>query len=269
MTNDRPQRLPHPLMRPAFRWLLVSLMAAGCDLGVEPDDAVLSEPFDYRQDATGRTGFQVIGVNGNIAITGVTAGDTLRATGYRRVHNCSRSQAEQWLAQLEVRVSATADEVVVETVQPLDTSPCSLEVDYELTVPARLAGRVVNVNGNVAVTSLDGGASVTNLNGNVTLAGVTGSTLVRVTNGNIAAVVEIVGAEAVDLLTVNGNVALTIPVATSAMLLATVTNGTISVANLVLMNQVSTGTTLTGTLGAGEGDIALRSTNGNIAIAGS
>ncbi|MEJ2218208.1 MAG: hypothetical protein P8099_16485 [Gemmatimonadota bacterium] len=268
MTNDRPRRLPRPLMHSALRWLLVSLIAAGCDWGVGPDDVVLSEPFDYQQDATGRTRFRVVGINGDITITGVAQGDTLRATGFRRVRNCSRSQAEQWMAQLQVQVSATADEIVVQTVQPLDTNPCTLEVEYEVTVPARLAARAVNVNGNVTATDMGDGASVTNVNGNVTLAGIAGSTRVRLTNGNIAADVEIAGAEAIDLLTVNGNVALAIPTTTSAMLLATVINGTISIANLVLMNQVSTGTTLTGTLGTGEGDIALRTTNGNIAVAG-
>jgi hypothetical protein len=268
MRNQRPQSLPCPLIRPALGWMLITLVVVGCDGNLRPDDVVLSEPFDYQQDATGRTRFQVVGINGDITVTGVAQGDTLRATGHRRVRNCSRSQAEQWMAQLEVRVSATAGEVVVETVQPLDTSPCSLEVEYELTVPARLAGRVVNVNGNVAVTSLSAGASVTNVNGNVALVGITGSTVVRLTNGNVLADVVIAGAEAIDLLTVNGNVALTIPTETSAMLSATLTNGTISVVNLVLTNQVSTGTMLAGTLGAGEGDIGLRTTNGNIAITG-
>lgn len=268
MKNDRPQSLSRPLMRPVLKGLLVAAIAVGCDESTGPDGVVLSEPFDYQQDATGRTGFQVRGINGDITVAGVAQSDTLRATGYRRVHNCRRSQAEQWLAQLEVRVSTTADDVVVETVQPLNTSPCTLEVEYELTVPARLAGRVVDVNGNVAVTTLNAGASVTNVNGNVTLAGIAGSTVVRLTNGNVAADVEITGAQAIDLLTVNGNMALTIPTETSATLMATLVNGTISVANLVLMNQVSTGNSLSGTLGAGEGDIALRTTNGNIAVAG-
>ncbi len=257
-------------MRPTLALLApLAVIAAGCDWGVGPDDAVLSEAFAYEQDATGRTRFQLVGINGNIAITGVAQGDTLRATGYRKVHNCSRSQAEQWMEQLEVRVSATADVVVVETVQPLNTSPCTLEVEYELTVPARFAGQVSNVNGNVAATNLGNGVSVANVNGNVTLAGTTGSSRVRLTNGNVTAAVAITGAGFVDLLTVNGNVALAIPTTTSATLSAAVTNGTISIANLALANQVSTSRTLTGTLGAGEGDIALHTTNGNIAVAGS
>jgi hypothetical protein len=266
MRTDRTR--PHrPLLRSVLTPLLLVLGALACDETLGLDDVVLSEPFEYEQDAAGRTYYRVVGVNGDITVTGIE-GDRLRATGTRSVRNCSESQAEPWLEELEVRVSTTADEVLVETVQPQDTGPCTLVVEYELAVPSRLVGRIVNVNGDVAVGGRLRVESVRQVNGNVVLAGTTGSTEVLVTNGTIDAGVELSGADVVDLRTVNGGVELVIPTETSATLSAAVVNGAIRVTGLTLTDRVATRTTLTGTLGDGEGEIVLRTTNGGIEVTG-
>lgn len=247
---------------------LLALAAPGCEDTLAPGDAVISEPFEIERDATLRSAFEVTGINGNITVTGDGTSETFRATGFRRVRNCTESEAEAWIDRLEVRATETADVIALETVQPLDTSPCSLEVEYELTVPARLAADLVNINGNIVVMGLAGGLSVTNTNGNVTLDGSAGPATVRLTNGNILADVLIAGTETADLLTVNGNVGVLVPTSTSASLSASLVNGVIDVANLSISDRVQTRTTLTGTLGTGEGTILLGTTNGNITITG-
>ncbi len=258
---------------PAGRWpsLLVAAFATAsvlgaCDDAVGPGDEI-REPFAHQLDAAGRTGFQLVGVNGRIAVT-TGQQEIVVVTGFRRVHGCTRSEAERWLQELEVRIEESGEVVLIRTVQPTGTVPCNLEVAYDLTVPARFVGQIVNVNGDIEVGELGGGTSVVNVNGDVTLDDLTAPVQVALTNGNIVADAEITGTDAVDLVTVNGNVELTIPAQTSAVLTANLANGVIRVAGLVIFDQVATSTSLTGRLGAGEGEIRLRTTNGNITATG-
>ncbi len=245
------------------------LAVTACDYSLGPDDVVISEPFAYQLDAVGRNGLQVVGVNGPITVTGESQGGAVAVTGVRTVRGCSSSEAEQWIDRLEVRVDDSAETIVLRTVQPQHTDRCSLEVEYEVSVPARFSTEIVNVNGDVQVRGLDGGTFVTNVNGSVGLHDLTAPVRVLLTNGTIAGDAVVRNEESVDLRTVNGNVELAIPTGSSAVLMASLANGTIRVVNLALSGVVSTRTTLTGTLGTGEGEIRLQTTNGNVTVTGS
>jgi hypothetical protein len=252
-----------PLLAAAFA--TVSVLGA-CEDAVGPGDEI-REPFADQLDATARLAFQLVGVNGRITVaTGQE--ETVVVTGFRRVHGCTRSEAERWLEALEVRIEERGEVILIRAVQPVETIPCNLEVAYDLTVPERFVGQIVNVNGDIQVDGLGGGTSVVNVNGNVTLEGLLAPVQVALTNGNIVVGATIPGADAIDLSTVNGNVALTVPAETNAALTATLANGVIQVFNLILSDEVSTPTSLTGTLGTGEGEIGLRTTNGNITATG-
>lgn len=250
--------------------LVLAIATAGCeDSMIGPGgDGVINEPFTFLRDAAGMSGFQLIGVNGEIAITGVAQGDAFVASGVRRVQGCSQDAAETWIDELEVQVTLTEQEIIVRTLQPVDTGPCTLVVDYELSVPDRLVGEVVNVNGPVTVSGLRQGLAVTNVNGPVTLEDLEGATTVLLSNGAITADLAIEGEEAIDLLTVNGSIDLSIPRATGATLSALLVNGAISVSNLTLLDVSSSSTSLTATLGDGAGEIVLRTTNGGITVTG-
>jgi DUF4097 and DUF4098 domain-containing protein YvlB len=250
--------------------LILTVPTAGCEESMlgPGGDGVIDEPFTFLRDAAGVTSFRLTGVNGDVTVTGQSVGDAFVATGSRRIEGCSQEAAEEWIDELEVRVTMTAEEITVETLQPVDTSPCTLVVDYELRVPDRLIGEIVNVNGRIDISGLRQGVAVTNVNGPVTLEDVEGSTTVLLTNGNITASLAIDGEETIDLLTVNGGIDLSIPMATSATLSAILVNGSISVSNLTLFDVSSTQTSLTATLGDGLGEVVLRTTNGGIAVTG-
>jgi DUF4097 and DUF4098 domain-containing protein YvlB len=250
--------------------VLLALPYTACgDDATGPDgDAVISLPFEFVEDATGRIGFQLTGVNGTINVTGLSEGETFTVSGFRQIRECSQSAAEAWIDQLEVLVTPTPTTIIIQTDQPHNTSPCNLVVDYELTIPERLVGQIINVNGTITVDGLDERIFVTNVNGNVTLEDIEDDATVRLTNGNIVADVQIGDRESIDLLTVNGNVDLDIPTFTNALLSITVANGSIVVSNLTVQNEVSTATSLSGTLGTGEGTIILGTTNGNISLTG-
>jgi DUF4097 and DUF4098 domain-containing protein YvlB len=245
------------------------LALVACDYDLGPDVAVISEPFSYELDAAGHSELRLFGVNGAVTVTGGRAGGSVSVVGARTVQGCSRAEADAWIDDLEVRVDGSGDAIVVRTVQPRHTGGCSLVVEYDLHVPARFAAEIGNVNGAIRVRGLRGGTYVANVNGKVDLHGLTAPVRVGLTNGNIDGDAVITGDESVDLTTVNGNVELAVPTGSSAVLTTSLTNGIIRVTNLALSSLVSTRTTLTGVLGAGDGEIRLRTTNGNITATGS
>jgi len=231
-------------------------------------DAEASASFNFQLDATGRVQFRLIGVNGRMLVTGVSAGEQFIVRGERRVESSSQADAEARLNDLQVDITETANEIVVRTVQPTNTGGRNFTVDYELLVPERLVANITNVNGEITVDDFDSGAFVTNVNGLVIVRDIEGDTAVSLVNGNIDAELRIEDDGSIDLVNVNGNIDLDIPVDTDAQLSATLANGTITVINLVVQNQVSSPTSLTGTLGDGDGTIRLESTNGSITITG-
>jgi DUF4097 and DUF4098 domain-containing protein YvlB len=103
---------------------------------------------------------------------------------------------------------------------------------------------------------------------NIDVRGVHGSVSVDLINGAIGARLSLPAGATVDMATVNGVVQLDIPETTSAQLTADVVNGAITLSNLDLHNSVSTRTSLRGTLGEGRGRVSLRTTHGNIGVAG-
>ncbi len=230
--------------------------------------ASAEETFSLQADAAGRTQFRLTGINGTVTIVGVSNTQTVLIKGIRRVEAGSQADADESLALLQVDVSQTAAQVSVRTTQPQNTQNRNFVVEYEVTLPAGLSVLITNVNGNVTVTGVANTVLVVNTNGNVVLEEITASADVDLVNGNIDARVTPPAAGFVTLGSVNGNVTLDVPIDVSAELSMTLTNGTLSVFNLDVQNQTSSSRNLTGTLGAGNGEIVLTTTNGNLSITG-
>ncbi|HSM17075.1 MAG TPA: DUF4097 family beta strand repeat-containing protein [Gemmatimonadales bacterium] len=253
---------------------VIGVMGAACGDSTGTDDQVQNQNFvaeealQFDLDATGRTTFRVEGINGNIDVVGAAGTEIFTVRGERQVWSESVVDAQDYLDRLEVVITETVDEILIRTVQPQNTGGRNLVVNYVLTVPERLATRLVNVNGNVTVRQVLGSVTIDDVNGNVTLDDLSGSVDVVLVNGNIACQAVIVATGTIDLETVNGNVTLDIPQNTSAEFAAHLVNGTITTSNLVFQNVTGGPTSLIGTLGNGQGMIDLRTVNGNILARG-
>lgn len=237
--------------------LVAALAGWSCDSSpFSPGDragnsnATASERFSFEKNAAGHTGLRLEGVNGSVTITGSAEADSVVITGEKRVGSDSTADAQAHLQELEVLVSDLGSEIFVETVQPRDSQGRNYIVDYTITVPREFDVRAHNINGAIDVRDVHGNVSVDLINGSI------GARLSLPANGTI------------DMATVNGMVQLDIPEATSAQLTADVVNGIINLTNLDLHNSVSSRTSLRGTLGEGRGRVSLRTTNGNIGVAG-
>lgn len=214
------------------------------------NDFDASESFSFERDATGKAQFRLEGINGTITVTGVSTGQTVTVRGEKRVEASSQSSANAGLERLDVEVTETATAVVARTIQPTVSDGRNYIVDYQITVPEKLAILINTVNGEVTIRDIEA------------------STTIAMVNGVVNAEVDIEDDDVIDIASVNGTIDLRIPTDTSAELAASGVNVAISVVNLQLENEVRTPTSVTGTLGDGEGTIGITLVNGTITITG-
>lgn len=278
--------------RAAWSVALGGLLAfAACDFHniADPDaggNDTAKEPFFFEVQANPTRQFRLEGKNGAVTVVGVLGAQSVRIAGERIVRSRSTADARDYLREVDVRVSTSNTELLVETVQPENTHGRNVEVNYEIRVPADWRVEVHNANGLATVDSLrnrvalelangqalvrdvNGAIVITVTNGNVLLQRVFGSAEVKAVNGNVEAEVVLPLFGTCELSSVNGNIDLAIPKNTSALFSAEVTNGAIAVIDLGLQNPVSSRTSVRGQLGRGEGKVALATVNGTIRAAG-
>ncbi|WP_455211105.1 DUF4097 family beta strand repeat-containing protein [Kaarinaea lacus] len=226
------------------------------------------EPFSIEITADSYTHLHLQGVNGEIAIVGEPGTNSLMISGVKSVQSkISAEDAREHLSELEVVSQNTANEVLVETIQPQDSSDRNYRVDYTITLPAYFSIQVGSVNGAVSVDSIENDVAVNMVNADVTLTDIYGSAEVTLANGSIDSKVFLPLQGTIDLRTATGDIQLDIPVNTSATLSAAVLFGNINVYNIVLQDEVRTDTSLSGTFGGGEGTISLQAF-GDIGVSG-
>lgn len=267
--------------------ILFSFNACDIHHGIDAGgDATATESFSFQVNIASQTQFRLEGVNGPVDVVGVPGATTVEVWGKRRVTSESEEDARDYLRHLEVRVSDSNDEILVQTIQPQNTHGRNLEVVYHVRMPGNWRAIVKNTNGNVLLDSLQNQTSVNITNGNIELHEIAGAVKAELTNGNMAltGVRGSVRAELIngnvfvetvlprngscELKTVNGTLGLQIPKATSAEFAADVSNGTINLVGLTLQATTSSPKALHGRLGSGEGSIKLNTVNGNIQVAG-
>lgn len=219
--------------------------------GVVPNtNFVASESFTFNLDGAGRRRISLAGINGGIVVNGGPAGSGVSLTGEREVRSNSLEDARAQLSQLQVEVQDVGAEIFVRTRQPQNSEGRNYVVNYRLQLPASIELDIANLNGSLDVIGMVGGVSASLLNGR--------------TEANVG----VPAGGQVSLTTTNGEIVLHLPLSTSAAFSAQVVNGTITLTDLVLQNEVRTARSLQGTLGAGNGTVTLRTTNGAIRVDG-
>jgi hypothetical protein len=238
----------------AAMWL--SFMSCADESVVDSNNNVTNTDFaaeaSFRQriDVAAQIRLTLEGVSGGITVTEVAGSDSIVIAGVRRVRSESIQDAEAHLESLEVIISSSADEVSVETDQPVRSYGRNYEVNYDIVVPAGL--------------DLD----IDNINGQIVLEDITGNIYVDLVNGQVVAEVTMPAGGTIDIGVVNGEIDLNIPKTTSSEFSAAIVNGSINMSGLVLQDPVSSSVSLTGTLGLGDGTISLNLVNGTISIVG-
>lgn len=275
--------------------LLLALLISSCviDPDPDPDDDVrnhnyrASEEFDFSIDINAQTRLDIDATNGTVEILAGADNNRVQIWGERRVESDSYSDAEYYLSKLAVDVTQYADEIAVKTIQPDNTRGRNFLVFYHIRIPRNWQVRADQQNGEVLIEGIGGPVDVTQNNGetvlrwidndlnaaldngNIFVSHLSGSADINLINGNIDAALDLLPAGgACKLTSVNGQILLAIPRSTSAEFSAAVTNGTIAINNLNLRNAQTTPTRKTGTLGTGDGNVELKTINGNIVVNG-
>ena len=219
------------------------------DVDVDPPRYQASAPFSYAVPISGQALLRLEGVSGEVRFEGSEAAGQILVTGYRRARAHSQAEADASVADIDVRLSEGADEIVVASHHPR-VSHRSYEVDYTITLPRWFDVRVDYINGPVTLEGMEGQATVALVNGSI------GANMTLPRGGTI------------DLHTTNGGIDLQVQKDASARLTATVANGTITTSNLDLWDKVSSPHALAASLGEGEGLIRLALMNGDIEVRG-
>jgi len=252
-----------------YAWGLVLAAAVGCRGGLGPDlDSEAIGTFSLQLDATDDVALTLDDINGAITIRGA-ATTTVDIQAERRVRSHSQADAEAFLQLVTVEVADVGSEIVVHTEIPNPTDEREVLVHYELTIPSYLTVVVQDVNGVIDIGGMDAPITAQTVNGAVYVREAVADVQASIVNGNIDADVALLPPDGtVDLSAVNGNIVLDLPTSTSAMLDAQVVTGTVTVTGLTLTNTTSSTRAVRGRLGAGDGQIDLRVTNGLITVRG-
>jgi hypothetical protein len=216
----------------------------------------------------GCSSLEIMAINGTVAVTGNCDIDDISLTARLVVGSDSQSDADRYLEDLEIEVTASSESIVLQTVHPKDTGGRQYRVEYNIVVPIDLAVLTNQANGNIDIHDIQNSVDVINVNGDIQLIDIVGGVAADVVNGCINASVTLPVHATIDLIVDNGSIDLRIPRSTSAIMDAFVVRGTIHTTNLVFDELVQTDRSLTGTLGGGNGNIELWVDVGNVAVTG-
>jgi len=223
------------------------------------------ETFSYKLNDGGR--FSISNVNGSVVVTG-GAGDSVEIIATKKADN------QKDLDTIEIEISHSADEIVVET--DLGGSDHwfshgnnSGEVKYEVIVPmgTRLDS-VETVNGNVNISGVSGKVDAESVNGDLDISDLAGDVGLSTVNGSIdAAFTRLENEQRVKIETVNGRVTVNLPANADVDINADTLNGGINASDFGLETDKGfVGSDLNGKIGNGSARLNINTVNGAIKI---
>jgi DUF4097 and DUF4098 domain-containing protein YvlB len=166
------------------------------------------ETFSFPLDEGGR--FSICNVNGSITVTG--GGDSVEIVATKKADN------QKELDEIEIEISHSADEIVVETELGDSDSWYSRhnnsgQVTYEVVVPVgTMLNSVETVNGDVNIGGVSGKVVAESVNGSLELSDLAGDANLSTVNGGIeASFARLEGDQSVKAETVNGRVLIILP----------------------------------------------------------
>ena len=206
--------------------------------------------------------FLLENVNGSIQIDG-WARDEVEVRAVKIAPYDSRD-----LAQVKIDVESHPGQVLVRTFYPRGEG-AEVAVKYHVYVPSRiLLSHVQTVNGDVLVRGIAGAGDLRSVNGNVEVLDSSGWFNARTTNGDLRLELSKLREGApMNLETVNGSVVLELPSNVDANLRVLNMNGGFS-SELPMTSAMASATarSFRAKLGAGGGEICVRTVNGGIRL---
>ncbi|MDX2416031.1 MAG: DUF4097 family beta strand repeat-containing protein [Xanthomonadales bacterium] len=240
---------------------VVALLAAGSLSASVTEE----ETFSYKLNDGGR--FSISNVNGSIVVTG-GGGDSVEIVATKKADN------QEGLDKIEIEISHSADEIVVETElgesgRWYSRGSNSGSVKYEVIVPVGTQLDTVDtVNGNVNISGVSGKVVAESVNGDLDVSDLAGDVGLSTVNGSIdAEFSRLEGEQRVKAETVNGRVTIKLPANADVEVSADTLNGGISAGDFGLeVEKGFVGSDLNGKIGNGSARLNIDTVNGGIKI---
>lgn len=251
--------------------------------------SVGSQRFEQQETKTIPAGdyahLEVRNANGNITVEG-TEGEGIALVATKKVKAKSEEEGQRRLNQIRIALSEEKPNLrIVTDVSELHPKR-NWSVNYEIHLPMHISLFARTSNGNVDVADLREQTQVETSNGNLSAHRIGSSIAARTSNGNIK-LHDVEGAieaktsngnvygqlrtfdteKPTTLHSTNGNVQLAMPDDVSAKVVAATRNGNVH-CDLPISVSLQRKNHLEGAIGSGEGEIELRTTNGNVRITG-
>jgi DUF4097 and DUF4098 domain-containing protein YvlB len=240
---------------------LIALLASGSVFASVTEE----ETFSFKLNEGGR--FSISNVNGSTVVTG-GGGDSVEIVAIKK------ADSQKDLDKIEIVISHSADEIVVETELGESNHWYSLgsnsgSVKYEVIVPVgtRL-NSVETVNGNISITGISGEVVAESVNGDLDVRDLSNDVSLSTVNGRIdAEFARLEGQQRVKVETVNGRVIINLPEDADVEISADTLNGGIDGSDFGLETDKGfVGSDLKGKIGSGAARINIDTVNGAIKI---
>jgi hypothetical protein len=244
-----------PLIK--FCLLLVALFLCGAIPGFAS-----TQIFQKTYPLPAGGNFLLDNVNGSVQVEGWDR-DEVEVYAVKTANN-----DPQDLDRVQIEVKNEPGQIAVHTRYP-NNEGVEVAVEYHVRVPYRiLLGNIETVNGSVVVRGIEGSGDLHSVNGNVEVLNSSGRFNAKTTNGDLRLQLRrLMDGGPMNLETVNGSVEVGLPSDGHANLKLLSMNGDLH-SDLPVTSAGGSPAThnFRGRLGAGGGDISIRTTNGGIRL---
>lgn len=229
---------------------------------VLPSRGATNEQFHKIVPLSSGGSFLLENVNGSVQVEGWDR-DEVEVSAVKTSGTDTRD-----LEQVRIEVESIPGQVAVHTLYP-NGQGADVAVEYRVHVPYRvLLGSVETVNGSVVVRGVEGSGDLRSVNGNVEVLNSSGRFNAKTTNGNLHLELRrLLDGGPMNIETVNGSVVLGLPSDGHANVKVLSMNGDLT-SDLPLTSTARTlaAHTFRAKLGAGGGNISVRTVNGGVRL---
>ena len=253
---------------------IVGSFAAACDVHVGENGVSLDVAGGKATEEWSRTytlpkggSLDIVNTNGTIVVNAAT-GPQIEVTATRTARAGSDEDAQELLKQTSITEAVTPNRIAVQTTNGngILRGRRSVNVEYQVRVPAGIQINVKTENGGIELHDLDSSVTASTTNGGIRGTNLSGQYSAHIVNGGI--VMDVVRATGpIDLDTVNGGIRLDVPVGLNADVEARAVNGGVSADDsLGLTAAERSRTRLSGKLNGGGLKVSATTVNGGVRI---
>jgi DUF4097 and DUF4098 domain-containing protein YvlB len=247
--------------------LLGAFIFSGCSLFQKRYEK--TEKKDFSVSTVNKKKVVLSNTNGDIKITKSTSDSILRVKVEGTFHLTKREINEN-KDRIKINIDSTGDEIKIDADYIKEKRFFNFQINfnsdinYELIVPEGIEVSIDNTNGKVEAIDVNNKLNFDLTNGSVKLTRTTGKVAIDITNGKVKG--DLDSTKGLDIRTTNGSVSLNLSETFSGKFKMETVNGKISKKDFDFTNVDDEKKYFKGTLGNGEAEVKIETTNGKITL---